>query len=155
MVTFSFFTCPLNFNVFGCVIHVIAVRVILGMSSSGSIFGISFSSLPSFEPLLYVIDSFSALQEYIFLLLHLCLGDHLSSQYLHLFNHLLSGSYSLKGGGTHLSVGYFYCSFKYLFDLSRPVNDDLLNLFFCSINFATCPTSSIDFGFHCLSLLYL
>jgi hypothetical protein len=83
-----------------------------------------------------VIDSFSASQVYNFLLLHLCPGDHLSSQYLHLFTHFLSGSSSLKGGGTYLldlSVEYFDLSFKYLFDLSGPVNDGLLNLFFVQL----------------------
>jgi hypothetical protein len=145
MVTFSFF------NVHGCAILVIATRDILGISSLGSVFGTSFSSLHSSKSLLDVIDSFFALQVYNLLLLHLFSGDHLSSQYLHLFTHFLSGSSSLKGGDTYLlnlSLEYFDLSFEYMFDLSGPVNDGLLNLFLCSINYATCLASSTDLGFH-------
>jgi hypothetical protein len=102
MVTFSFFTYTLSFNVCSCVIPIIEKKDILGISSSCFLFGTSFYSLHSFKSLIDVIDSFSTSQLYNYLLLHLFLGDHLSSQYLHFFNHLLSRPSSIKGGGTYL-----------------------------------------------------
>jgi hypothetical protein len=75
MVTFSFFTCPLSFNVCGFAIHFIAARDILGMASSESVLGTSYSFLlSSSQSLSDVSDSFSSSQVYSFLLLHLCTG---------------------------------------------------------------------------------
>ena len=83
-----------------------------------------------FDSLLDESDSFSTLQVYNFLLMHLCPGTQLYPQYLHLFTHFLSE--------LDFSVEYLFgFSFEYLFDASEPANDGLLNLSFCSISIAT------------------
>jgi hypothetical protein len=68
-----FFMCPFSFNFCSCAIPVIAAKDILSMASSVSVLGASpSSSLSLSESLSDVLDSFSALQEYNFLLFHLC-----------------------------------------------------------------------------------
>jgi hypothetical protein len=69
----AFFHMPLSFNVCSCVILVIAARDILGIATSGCVFGTSFSSLHSpSESLLDVFDSFFASQVYSFFYFCIC-----------------------------------------------------------------------------------
>lgn len=151
-MVFSFIIYPLSFKVRGWDIPIIAASNILSMASSYSKFGIIVSSLySSFEPLLEVFDFFLVWHIYFFIFVFVLIHPVVSTitTYVDPFFFVLYCwfSSSLKGGGIYLldlSMGYFFeLLFDYLFDFSRAIKDGLLNLFFCSINFVACLTSSV------------